>query len=77
MVHCSVSCVSSCVFGVTFVILLTIITHDETKARKRVKKASGKVHRNSSSLAVTFHVIRRENTSSGSAKQLKLVGLIL
>jgi hypothetical protein len=56
---------------------LTIITHDETEARKRVKKASGKVHRNSSSLAVKIHVIRCENTSSGSAKQLKLVGLIL
>ena len=42
-----------------------------------VKKASGKVHRKSSSLAVKLHVTRHENTSSGSAKQLKLVGLIL
>ena len=42
-----------------------------------VKKASGMVRRKSSSLSVMLHVIRRKNTSSGSAKQLKLVGLIL
>lgn len=77
MVQCSVSYVSSCVFVVSFLILLTIITHDEIKAWKRVNKASGMVHRKSSSLAVMLHVIRHENTSSGSAKQLKLVRLIL
>jgi len=42
-----------------------------------VKKGSGKVHRKSSSLAVKVHVTRHENISSGSAKQLKLVGFIL
>jgi hypothetical protein len=62
-------CVSSCVkCAVFFFILLTIIVHDEPKARKRMKKSSVKVQKKKLSSAVKLSV-RCENTSSLFAKR--------